>query len=212
MRTNFPSNHTFLINKLRQINSHGACALIAKSDVHRDMLKKSRSDKTILTPAWASGLFCITRSVVNVNHDYNKAVSNQIVKNGFDPDNFIPEASKISVPVEGWPNTLLREKTDNPEQLYVRVFIEMGVKTSLEMYYFNDKGQNVTDKVTPEFRQDFLKASSGSEKQMLAGSGKEVKPREYKIENIIYLQKGDVVFNQLSQDLMELFGLEAISA
>lgn len=207
MRTAFPKHLTDLINALRQIDGHGVASIIAKSDVGERMTKKARSDKSP-PPAWSEGLVCITRSVVNVNHVYETAVKNQIVKNGLDPAAFEVEESKISRPVDGWPNTLLREGLKDANQLYVRVFIEMGIKTTVETFYLNGKGQNVTDLVTDQFRDDFLEKKYGSVKQMVAGAKKEVKPREYKAENIIYLQKGNVVFNNLSNDLMSLFGLE----
>ena len=207
MRTNFPANLSTLINTIKQIDGHGVASLIARSDIHERLTKKARSDKSPL-PDWAEGLICLTRSVVNVNHVYEKAVQNQVAKNGFDPNNFQVEESKVSRPVDGWPNTLLREGLKNPDQLYVRVFIEMGVKSSVETYYLNGRGKNVTDEVDSTFKEDFFPNNYASEKQMLAGSGKEIKPREYKAENILYIKKGTAVFNQLSQDLYELFDLE----
>lgn len=211
MRTQFPTNYLPLITTLKEVNTHGIASLIAKSDIHERMTKKSRADKS-LPPEWSQGLICLTRSVVSVNHTYEKAVQNQIAKNGFDPKNFQVEASTVSNAVAGWPNTLLREGLKNVDQLYVRVFIEMGVKSSLETYYLNALGENVTDKVTRDFRENFFPKEYGAEKQMLAGSGKEIKPREYKAENIIYFQKGDVIFNALSKDLYKLFNLESVSA
>lgn len=207
MRNKFPSHLTDLVNTLREINGHGAASLIAKSDVHKRLTKKSRSDSTPL-PQWAEGLISLTRSVVNVNHVYERSVKNQIAKNGNDPDNFKVEKSKVSIPVEGWPNTLLRESEKNPDQLYVRVFIEMGIKTSVETYYINAQGRNVTDLVNAKFKEDFFPKKYSSKKQEEAGSGKEVKPREYKAENILYIQRGDNVYNGLSQDLYDLFDLE----
>ena len=207
MRTEFPSNLKTLVETLKKIDTHGMASLVAKSDVHERLTKKARSDKSPL-PTWAEGLICLTRSVVNVNHDYNAGVKNQIIKNGFDPKNFEAEESTVSRPIDGWPNQVLREGAKNPDQLYVRVFIEMGVKTTLEAYYLNGKGQDVTALVTEQFQDDFFPKKYGSEKQMLAGAAKEIKPREYKAENIIYLKKGDVIFNQLSDDLYKLFNLE----
>ena len=216
MRTQFPKHLTALVNELRLIDSHGVASLIAKSDVGDRLTKFHRGDKVkgIKTPppAWSNGLYCLTRSIVNVNHVYEKAVKNQIVKNGLDPAAFEVEESKVSRPVDGWPNTLLREGLNDPDQLYVRVFIEMGIKTTLETFYFNGAGQDVTHLITDDFRENFMEKKYGSVKQMVAGAAKEIKPREYKAENIIYFQKGSVVFNQLSNDLMTLFGLEAVSA
>lgn len=207
MRTQFPNHLTDLIEALREIKGHGSASLIAKSDTHERLTKKARSDKSPL-PSWAEGLICLTRSVVNVNHVYEKAVKNQVAKNGFDPNNFQVEDSRVSKPIDGWPNTILREGLKNPDQLYVRVFVEMGLKTSVETFYLNGAGRDVTELVTEKFKEEFFPNKYGSEKQMLAGSAKEVKPREYKAENILYFKRGSTVFNQLSQDLYDLFNLE----
>ena len=207
MRTQFPKHLTDLVVTLREIKGHGAASLIAKSDLHERLTKKARSDKSPL-PTWAEGLISLTRSVVNVNHVYEKSVKNQVTKNGHNPDNFQVEESKVSRPIEGWPNTILREGHSDTEKLYVRVFIDMGIKTSVETYYINGKGRDVTDLVDDKFKEDFFPKKYGSEKQMLAGSAKEVKPREYKADNIMYFQRGEHVYNGLSQDLYDLFNLE----
>jgi hypothetical protein len=197
-----------LIETLRQVTTHGLASIIAKSDVGTRLTKKARSDKSEL-PQWSIGLYSISRTVVSVNHDYNKAVNNQIKKSGNDTD-FQADESSVSIPIEDFPNSILRQGRSNPDQFYVRVFVDLTVKTKNEIYYFNSLGENVTDKVTEQFKDDFFPKVSGSTKQMLHGAEKEVKPREYKIENILYFQKGNVVYNGLLPEHYELFNLENV--
>lgn len=198
-----------LIDTLKQVNSHGLASLIAKSDVGTRLTKKARSDNSKILPEWCEGLYSISRTVVNVNHDYSKAVNNQIKKSGHEPE-FQADESSISIPIEDFPASILRQGRTNPDQLYVRVFTDMTVKVKMEIYYFNGLGENVTDRITEEFKADYFPKESSSVKQILHGAEKEVKPREYKIENVLYFQKGDVVYNGLLPEHYELFNLENV--
>ncbi len=197
-----------LIETIKQVTTHGLASIIAKSDVGTRLTKKARSDKSEL-PIWSIGLYSITRTVVSVNHDYSKAVNNQIKKSGSDME-FDASESTVSVPVEDFPNSILRQGRTNPNQLYMRVFVDMGVKVKTETYYFNGIGENVSDKITEQFKDDFFPKESSSVKQLLHGAEKEVKPKEYKLENILYFQKGSVVYNVLSKEHYELFNLEDV--
>jgi hypothetical protein len=201
-----PNRFNALASMLAQINTHGLASLIAISDVGERMTKKSRSTK-LPPPSWSEGLICVTRSTVNINHDYERSVNNQIKKNGF-PQVFTADPSTVSVTIPGFPNDILRQGANDPSRYYVRVFIEMGAKTTVEAIYLNGKGQDVTSMVTEQFKDDYFPKKYGSVKQMLHGAAKETKPREYKAENIVYLQKGDLVFNNLSKDLMDMFDLQ----
>jgi hypothetical protein len=200
-----PSHLSGLLSELSKIETIGACSLIAKSDEHKRLTVKGRNSKIPL-PSWAVGLYSITRMVVSVNNDYAKAVNNQIKANGLTPD-FQAEESKISRPIEEWPNAILREGLKNPDQLYVRVFTNM-VKTNMVKFFFNSLGENVTDLISDDFRAEYMTLPKIAVKQVLHGVAKEVEPREYLAENIIYLKKGDACFNNLSSDLYKLFDLE----
>jgi hypothetical protein len=172
------------------------------------MTKKSRADKS-LPPEWSNGLIGITRSVMAIKgaiDGYTKAVDNKLPEG----ESYNTEASKVSQPIEGFPNGILREGLKNADQLYVRLFVDV-FQSNVEQYYFNDKGEDVTHLVTKDFKDNFLPKKYASKKQADAGVEKEIKPREYKAENIIYLQRGDVCFNNLSSDLMAVFDLEIAS-
>ncbi len=195
-----------LIATLNTIETHGMATLVAASDIGERLTKKSRADKSP-RPEFLEGLVRFTMSVVSLNHDYNKGVVNQIKKAGNDPAAWIPEESTVSQPDPLCPNGVVRMGIKNPEQKYVRVFVGMSPNKSYEEVYLNGKGENVTHLITEEIRDNFFPLKYGSEKQLLAGSEKEIIPREYKAENVFYIQKGDVVFNVLTKDIMDLFGL-----
>lgn len=195
-----------LISTLNQVDLHGMATLIAASDIGERLTKKSRADKSP-RPAFLDGLVRYTMSVVSVHHDYNEGVKNQIKKAGGNPADWNPEESTVSQPDPLSTNGIVRMGLKNTEQKYVRIFVGMSANKSYEEVYINGKGENVTHLITEEIRDNFFPIKYGSEKQLLAGSGKEVIPREYKAENVLYLQKGQVVFNVLTKDIMDLFGL-----
>jgi len=173
------------------------------------LTKKSRADKSP-RPEFLEGLKRYTMSVVSLHHDYTRAVENQIAKNGGDKSQWETEESRVSVPFAQSTNGIMREGIKNPEQKYVRVFVGLGANKSYEEVYINAKGENVTDLITAEIKENYFPKKYASKKQTDAGVAKEVKPREYKAENVFYLQKGETVFNVLSADLMSLFGLELV--
>lgn len=196
---------TNLIETLRQVNGHGLASIVAISDIGERLTKKSRATKEP-RPAWAEGLYGLTRTVVNVGHDYEKAVLNQLKKSEGDLS-FKAEESTVSKPIEDFPNNLLREGIKNPNQLYLRVFVGMGAKTSIETFYFNLSGENVTALVTDDFKDNYFPLKYGSVKQAVHGSEKEIMPRDYKLDNILYFQYGKLIYNGLDHSHYKLFNL-----
>ena len=93
------------------------------------------------------------------------------------------------------------------DSFYVRIFTGMVQVKGYQEHYITLDGEIVTDKVTPEIIANYFPIKYGAEKQAKHGSGKEVAPKDYKAENIRYIQKGDAVFNTLSKDIMSLFDL-----
>jgi hypothetical protein len=195
-----------LIQTLNQVEVHGMATLVAASDIGERLTKKSREDKTP-RPDFLDGLVRYTMSVVSLKHDYNTAVVNQIKKAGGNPADWTPEESTVSQPDPLSVNGIVRMGLKNPEQKYVRIFVGMSANKSYEEVYINGRGENVTHLITQEIKENFFPLKYGSEKQLLAGSEKEVIPREYKAENVLYVQKGDVVFNVLTKEIMNLFSL-----
>jgi hypothetical protein len=200
---------TTLLSTLNNIDKHGMATLVACSEIGDRLTKKSRADKSP-RPEFLEGLKRYTMSVVSLHHDYTRAVENQIVKGGGDKSQWETEESKISEPFAQSTNGIMRQGLRNPEQKYVRVFVGLGANKSYEEVYINAKGENVTELITKEVKENYFPKKYASKKQEAVGVAKEVKPREYKAENIFYLQKGDKVFNVLSSDLMNLFGLELV--
>ena len=169
---------------INMIKNPGVATIIAASDIHERLTKKSRSTKET-RPEFLEGLVCYTKSVVSLGHNYNDLVRHQMAKGLGDPSQWEEQASKVSQPDPDFSNGIVRRGINNPSQKYVRVYIDQGaIKIKPELIYVNSHGDDVTSLITQEVREDFFPIGYGSEKQLLAGSLNEVKPREYKLENI----------------------------
>jgi hypothetical protein len=178
---NFSMKMAAMINMIKK---NGVATIIAASDTHERLTKKSRSTKEP-RPEFLEGLVCYTKSVVSLGFDYNDLVRGEMEKGLGDPSQWKSEASKVSQPDPDFANGIVRQGISNPQQKYVRVYIEQGpIKIKPELIYINAKGEDVTSLITQEIRDDFFPIGYGSEKQLVSGSLNEVKPREYKLENL----------------------------
>lgn len=199
---------TTLAQELAKITRPTIASVVVKSDVHERMTKKSRLDKTP-RPEWAEGLISLTRYVVRVGNDYGKWINNHLAQTGFAPV-FEADKSNVSEPIPDFPNEILRQGVHDKSKLYVRLYPDSTLKNHTEVFYINAKGEDVTSKVDASFKEAFFPIPSGSVKQAEHGVSKEVQPRDYKAENILYIATGECVFNDLNKSIMGLFNLELV--
>lgn len=197
-----------LSQELAKITRPTIASVIVKSDVHERMTKKSRLDKSP-RPTWAEGLISLTRYIVRVGNNYQTGINNHLAKTGFAPV-FVADQSNVSEPIPDFPNEVLRQGVRDNSKLYVRVYTDASLKNHTETFYINALGQDVTSMVDAAFKEAFFPIPSGSVKQAEHGVSKEVQPRDYKAENILYISTGDCLFNGLSKSIMDLFNLELV--
>ncbi|MDB4330422.1 hypothetical protein N9948_01730 [bacterium] len=215
-------NVVALVNELKLLSPsyHGFASIIYRSNIFDDLkaktVKKAGPNKKqqdiIDNYDWAVGLIKITRTpmLCKAPGGYARGVQNQQEKAGVERD-FVAEECRYSNPVEKFPNEILRESKKTPEsQLYLRLYVGSGKP---ESKYYNAKGQDVTHKIDDEFRTKFFKKDYGSKKQTEAGVSeeKQVKPRMYKAENVIYFQTSEACYNVIPNDLLEAFDLELVA-
>lgn len=210
MGQKFKNQVKALAESLKDIKRSGTAKIIAITNVRET--KKNRTTKE-LAPEWLIGLRRVTMSVINIGHDYTTAVKNQIEKAGCDPDAWKTQKGN-NVPVEGYHNGCYRQGIDKDGNLkdsfYVRIFTGMIKSKAYEEHFITLDGVIVTNKITPDIIADYFPLKYSAEKQAKHGSGKEVSPRDYKVESIRYLQKGDAVYNILSKDLIKLLDLTPV--
>lgn len=193
------------VSILNEIDTHGFVRFIAATDVK--LTVKARSDKRPL-PEHLRGLKKVVNTTASLKHDYEDAVNNRLEKNGLERS-FEAEESSVSNPDPQSLNGILRMGKRDESQKYLRLFF-FSKHVAYEEKYINEKGEIVVP--TAEEKEDFFPVKSESKKQLDHGleSEQQVVIREYKIENILYFQKGQVVFNKLSNKIMNIFNLEYV--
>jgi len=157
----------------------------------------------------AKELTALTLVVINVAHDYVKMIQNQLKNNGINPNNFNPQACSYSQKFSK--NGLVRQHINPSKDMtfYFRYFTGVNDITfkTYEVIYLNENGEIVD--IPQDYKSAYFNASAPSQKQAEAGVTKEIKPRNLALDNLMYFQKGDEVFNKRVTDkIMELFDLE----
>lgn len=204
-----------LIETLNEINGHGLCRIIAKTEV--EILKKGRSStkgNIVPVPKELEGLTRYYQISASVGHSYSTGVKNQIKKAGGDASLWVDEECRYSERDPESTNGIVRRHKTNHDQKYLRYFPELMGQTFGKGFYINAQGDDVTDFITPEieaeFFKDWKKEPSLKQSQVMAdqeiGLEKEVKPRNLKAENLLYLKRGDVVFKtEIPSQILDMF-------
>ena len=203
------SNTHLTVDQANKVGDlHGFASFIGMSEVK--LTVKARRNPEQPLPEHLKGLIKLTRSTASVNHNYEDSVQNKQLKQGEMPT-FLAEESKISNPDPACSNGLIRQGKKDPEQKYLRLYFFENAKYTTETIYINANGDVVVP--TEDEQIDFLpdsKKESKKQKEHGVEGKDQVSVREYKVENIFYFKKGDVVFNNLSKNVMKLFDLESV--
>jgi hypothetical protein len=202
-----------LLKTFKTIERHGMCKILGRSEIGKRLTKKSRADKTP-RPDWLDeGTMCYSWFSPSVKHDYTTALHNKQDAAGYEK-NFEAEESRVSDPDPDFPNGVVRKgKNGRENQKYVRLFPSLSANKNVESVYINGNGEDITDRITPEIRANFFPKKSESKKQAEYGvEGKnQVQVREYKADNIFYIQKGEkVIYNFIPKQILDLFDLELV--
>jgi hypothetical protein len=200
--------------------STGLVKVIAASDLWERLTVKARSDSTKLLPEKFIGLRRLVMYIASIGHNYEDAINHRLEKSGLDcvHGKFEADGTYTRAHPKSTNGILLVHEKDidlpenNPEKRnYVRTYI-MGhePKVSYEEYYVNVKNEILVP--TAQEIADFFPIVQDSKKQeefWLEGNA-QVKVRNFKSHNILYLQRGDKVYNNLFEKVMKLFDLEYI--
>ena len=207
-----------LITSLENVKGSGFAKIVTVTNGEDFLLKFKRKSKRIpqnslevLRPELV-GLKKITLHVVNVGHGYETMIKNQLKKLGLDPESFEPTSCKYSHRFSE--NGLVRQNNTNEMSFYLRYFVGVAVnddgkiKTYYEEVFINEAGNIVdVDKAT---KDDWFNAKGHSQKQAEVGIEKEVKPRNVKLDNLYYFQRGTICENRLTEELKEILDLEEV--
>jgi len=199
-----------LLTTLDGVTGHGFAKIVTVTDGEDFIKKYSDRSRKESRPDWLNGIKKVTMQVINVGHDYNKMIKNQLAKvEGANPDDFNPEACRYSSKFSE--NGLVRQNNKDDLAFYFRYFTGVNQITfkSYEEVFVNAKGETVT--IDKDTKAKWFNAKGGSVKQAVAGIEKEIKPRNVRMDNLYYFQRGDDdLFNRLTPELMELLDLEYV--
>ena len=214
-----------LIDLLESIDKPTTARVVYTVDA--DVLKKSRIDKTP-TPARLQDLRSIVDGVMNLGHDYTKAVTNSLTKSIKKEFPILTNGEAQNAAGHIWetsehpwaevdPNypsgNIYRNKNPHKRQeeaaqlgeykKYVKIFKNMSSKIK-DAGFFNSAGNLVT--VSWEEMIAFFKKNPAAEtntKQKDAGVEKEINFRLVSIDNVKYVRVGEKEYDGLtSQDEM----------
>ena len=197
-----------LIETLGSIGGHGFSKIVTVTDGDDFIKKYSDRTRKESRPDWLNGIKKITMQVINVGHSYDKMIKNQLSKLGVDPDNFNPENCKYSHKFSD--NGLVRQNNKDDLSFYFRYFTGVNQITykSYEEVFINESGEVVT--IDKETKAKWFNAKGSSQKQAQSGIEKEIKPRNVRMDNLYYFQRGESIFNRLTPELMTLLDLELV--
>lgn len=194
-----------IIEDLAEIKGHGFATIISVTEGEDFIKKFSDRSRKEARPDWLNNIRKITYQVINVGHDYNKMIRNQLEKLGENPDNFDPEACRYSHKFSE--NGIIRQNNTDEKSFYVRYFtgVHPITKKTYKEVFVNEKGDTV--EIDQATKDKWFNAKGGSIKQAAAGIEKEIKPRNLKIDNLQYFARGETVVNRLSKELIKYLDL-----
>jgi hypothetical protein len=192
----------------------GLTKVVAITDMK--LTVKARSDKRPLPPHLI-GLRKFVMTIVSMGHDYEALINYLIKKAGLDCVHPVPQGqtklfeadSTYSVPCPKSKNLVMRQHKEDETRKYIRGFLTAYLPPTFEMHYIN--ANNVEVFPTAKEKSDYfpLEYENESNKQAelwLEGNA-QVRVRDWKADNVLYVQNGKTVWNNLSPEVMALFDL-----
>lgn len=188
-----------VIEILKTVDAIGPFGFVAVTEERP--LKKSRITKGPV-PHNLRHVTIYKIGVVSAGHDYEAEVRKQREREGKDPNAFVAEgtyAKKIS------DNNLIYEYSgDNPALMgrhYVRIFPTLG--SYKQAVVIKDADGNTIDRdAWVAIRDEFFKLKPAkNEKQ---GTETEVEVRMYGLQNVKYLKSGEVLINEITEEIAKI--------
>ena len=203
------------IDTLGNVKGHGFAKIVTITDGEDFIKKFSDRSRKESRPDWLNGIKKVTMQVINVGHDYNKMIKNQLSKKlGGNPDDLTPEKCKYSHKFSD--NGLVRQNNKDELSFYFRYFTGVAVNkegkriTYYEEVFINEQGETV--QIDQATKDKWFNAKGKSVKQETAGVAKEIKPRNVRMDNLYYFQRGqNDICNSLTPEVMDLLDLEEVA-
>ena len=192
-----------LVKIASQIDKPGMAKVIMITEP--DLKVKGRTTKIPL-PEKFKGLRKVTVGTFPIGYEYcaeGKGVERQLEASGASPENFTVQ--KASGMHQASDNGVVYESDKNPDQKYIRLYKKNGkLESQSEVSYINPDDDEV--EVSKDEYSEYFPAPSKPNKQLEAGmdADKVVLPMSPKVESILYLKKGELVYDALTAKLKRL--------
>lgn len=155
-------------------------------------LKKSRISGE-KTPERYKAIFKIALMTVSLGNSYQKAVNNRLEKEG-KVKSFKSEGT-YTEPVKG-SRILLKHK--EKDQYYIRVYPTLCHSFHTVVAYFDNNGVEISN--FKEIAEEFFPLPGKNKKQ---GLNDPVEPRNYRLENVKWLKRGNFKIQEIPYDAMK---------
>jgi hypothetical protein len=178
--------------ELASLKAQGVFSFVAETT--KKALKKSRITK-ITTPDNLTEIKKVVYNTVSLGNDYQKAVNNRLAKEG-KAQNFQSEGTYCE-PVSD--NKILYKHKER-EEYYLRVYPNLCVSFKRVTKYFDKNGVEINKTDWDIIEAEYFPLPSPNEKQ---GLDNPIIVNNYKIDNVKYLKRGDFIYNELTQELLD---------
>jgi hypothetical protein len=182
-----------MINALAEVTDKGAFSFVAVTK--KEALKKSRYTKEP-TPDNLMTITVVRVCTVNLGHDYESLVNNRLTKEGKDAD--FAAGSSYCFP---YTRNKLVFKHHEKDTFYLRVYPNITRSFKSIVRYYDSNGLEILGEQFKELEKEYFAIKGGTVSQGLDDS---VLVNNYKLENVKYLKRGDVIINELDNNIINL--------
>ena len=183
--------------------------VITASNTFERLTVKGRTTKAPL-PSHLEGLRKIAMSVKSIEFSYEGNINNKLEKSGLNCVHGIFEAEEgNTIPHAESKNGVYRVLKTDILKHYVRLYsLGHETKQGYECKYINIHNQIIVP--TSLEKEEYFPKEYESKKQEgfdLSGNAQTI-PYDYHAYNILYVQQGNNIYNNLTQEVLDLFDLE----
>lgn len=187
------SNQKQMIQDLAEVTDKGIFSFVAVTT--KDALKKSRITKEA-TPDNLMTVTVVRACTVSLGHDYESLVNNRLVKEG--KENDFSSGGSYCFP---YTRNRLVFKHHEKDTYYLRVYPNIARSFKSIVRYYDADGIEIPAEEFKELEKEFFAVKGKIENQGLEDV---VLVNNYKLENVKYLKRGDIIVDQLDGNILDL--------
>lgn len=191
-RTSMASNQREMINNLAEITDKGIFSFVAVTT--KEALKKSRITKEP-TPGNLATITVVRACTVSLGHDYESLVNRRLEKEGKDTD--FSSSGSYCFP---YTSNRLVFKHHEKDTYYLRVYPNIARSFKTIVRYYDANNVEISPEVFKELEKEYFAVKGKNENQ---GLDDIVLVNNYKLENVKFLKRGEILLDRLTFDIIE---------